>query len=144
MCFANIISLMSASPVFAISKISCSFYVLCGIMSFVCAFRICKSWATILKIHPDFTPESPSDFDIASFCDIKVCNCATLMCCSCAFRISKSRTAFKCTIYLISEVRAKKKILKYTIIIVKCFKKIHNILNKFIKFTILQVNFHIS
>ena len=62
-------------------------------MCFLCAFRISKSRIPILKIHPVFTPESPSDFDIASFYYIKECNCAIFMCFLCAFRISKSRTA---------------------------------------------------
>ena len=62
-------------------------------MYFICAFRISESRIPIFQIYPVFTPESPSDFVMASFCDIKECNCAIFMCFLCAFRISKSRTA---------------------------------------------------
>ena len=49
-------------------------------MCFSCAFRISKSRTPISKIHPVFTPETPTDFGIASFCDMKECNCAIFMC----------------------------------------------------------------
>ena len=62
-------------------------------MCFLCAFQISKSQTAILKIYPVFTPESPSDFGITNFCDIKECNCTTCMCFLCAYRISMSQTA---------------------------------------------------
>ena len=49
-------------------------------MCFLCAFPISKSQTPISKIHPVLTLEPPSDFGIASFCDIEECNYATFMC----------------------------------------------------------------
>ena len=40
-------------------------------MCYLCASRISKSRIAILKIYPVFTPQSPSNFDITNFCDIK-------------------------------------------------------------------------
>ena len=62
-------------------------------MCFLCAYRISKSRTPVKKIHPVLTPESPSDFGIASFCNIKEYHCATFMCFLCAFQLPKSRTA---------------------------------------------------
>ena len=75
--------LILASPVFAISSNVIALY--------LCAFRISESRTAILKIYTVFTPESPSDFGIINFCDIKECNCATFMCFLCDYRISKTR-----------------------------------------------------
>ena len=64
--------LILASPLFTILKNVIALY--------LCAFRISKSWTAIWNIYPDFTPESPSEFGITNFCDIKQCNCAIFMC----------------------------------------------------------------
>ena len=63
--------LILTSPVFAILKNVIALY--------LCALRISKGRTVILKIYPDFTPESPSDFGIANFSDIEECNYTTFM-----------------------------------------------------------------
>ena len=54
--------LILPSPIFAISKNVIALH--------LCAFRISNSRTAIFKKFPISTPESPSDFDIASFCNI--------------------------------------------------------------------------
>ena len=79
--------LILALPIFAISKNAIALH--------LCALQISNSRNAILKIYRGFAPESPSDFGITNFHDIKECNCATFVLFMCFCYILEPKRYFK-------------------------------------------------